>query len=149
MKTVVMDTSAYNKIVDIGKEHVIRNAITADIIKILQTHIEEDQISATSNEEKRSKMQVIETVSIPTNSFVLGTSKLGRAEMGSINLDELRKHNSQNVKKTKDALIAEVALQADIFVSDDKQQRHRFLSQNPPGKLMYHDEFIKWLEDEV
>jgi predicted nucleic acid-binding protein len=80
--------------------------------EIYVTHIQIDEINKCSNEEKRARLfnyiTELRPIKIPTESFVVGKSRIGHAKIGDGDLmDEIR---NGNIKHTSDALIGEVAI---------------------------------------
>ena len=115
MKKYVIDTSLINKLVDgnIGADELPNDG------SFVASHIQFDELSQTRNVEKRVKLQekfaeIIDEV-LPTESFVLDTSRLGEGRLGDgvsyqaikRDLDSRNKAKSNN---SEDALIAEVAM---------------------------------------
>jgi|SRR3989338_2003278 len=149
MKQVIFDTSAYNNIVNLGKESLVNNAQERKIINLKQTHIESGQISETQDEERKIKMLSIEAEHVPTEAAVFGVSKYGAAKFGSGNKMEAMIGESKRLGTVKDSMIADVALLTDIFVSDDDRQRRRFLATNTKTTVMSTNEFVQWLENQM
>jgi rRNA-processing protein FCF1 len=125
MQNFMFDTNIFNHVLDggvdvapfVGKAH------------FLITHVQVDELSKTSDPcRKTSLLAVFESVpqkTVPTKTFVLGTSKLDRAEVGEgtlyakmkSELDQLNKSKPNNVK---DALVAETAVKNEFtLVTDD------------------------------
>ncbi|MCC4227416.1 type II toxin-antitoxin system VapC family toxin [Zunongwangia profunda] len=80
------------------------------------THIQVDEINECPNKEKRAKllnfMIELRPEKIPTESFVVGTSRIGSAKIGDGNLIE--RLRTGNLKKTNDALIGETAIKNNL-----------------------------------
>ena len=78
----MFDTNVFNRILD-GE---LRIAEIADRMKAYTTHIQRDEISNTKNDERRTALlKTFEEVifgSEPTESFVVGTSRIGEARLG-------------------------------------------------------------------
>lgn len=111
------------------------------------THIQTDEISKCPDEDKRAKLFLFITkvspIVIPTNSFVLGLSRLGEARLGDTKLlEEIRK---ENLKHTKDALIGEVAIKNNfVLITEDVRLKNKINSLN--GKAINLNEFKDMLK---
>ncbi|MFA6530562.1 MAG: PIN domain-containing protein, partial [Candidatus Micrarchaeia archaeon] len=112
------------------------------------THVQSDEISNTpdSKQEKRRLLtlflaKVAPTI-IPTESFVLGTSRLGHAKLGDAKiLEELRKGKWKN---TNDALIGETAIKNNmLLITNDEDFKKRVLALG--GKALTCLEFQRLL----
>ena len=111
----VVDTSLINKLVD-GSVHVDELPTDGSFVA---SHIQIDEINRTKNLKRRSKLlqKFAETIDevLPTESFVLDTSRLDEAKLGDgvsyhtikTELDSTNKSKSNN---SEDALIAEIAM---------------------------------------
>lgn len=93
-------------------------------IRIFITHIQSDELNRCPESERRQKLQgaVVEVseAELPTESFVLGVSRLNSARLSDGGLfEELR---GSSLKNTNDALIAETAIKEGlILVTNDKE----------------------------
>jgi predicted nucleic acid-binding protein len=111
----VVDTSLINKLVDgtVGADELPNDG------SFVASHIQIDELNQTKNVQRRTKLlekfaEVIDEV-LPTESFVLGTSRLGEGRLGDgvsyqamkADLDSRNKGKTNN---SEDALIAEVAM---------------------------------------
>ena len=115
MKKYIVDTSLINKLVDgnIGADELPSDGA------FVASHIQFDELSRTRNIEKRVKLkekfaEIIDEV-LPTESFVLGTSRLGEGRLGDgasyqTIKRELDSRNKAKLNNSEDALIAEVAM---------------------------------------
>ena len=127
----MFDTVAFNRVVD----QDISVASLDKCCEIYTTHVQRDELSKTANCEKKAKLlEVCGWVEasgpsdseglVPTESFVLGKSRLDRAKLsdGSLYngiLSALDKCKEKDNNK-EDALIAETAIKNDfILVTDD------------------------------
>lgn len=118
MGKYVLDTSLINKLVDgtIGADELPNDG------SFIASPIQFDELSRTKNVERRTKLleKFAETIDevLPTESFVLGTSRLGKGRLGDgvsyralkSDLDSRNKGKSNN---SEEALIAEVAMKDD------------------------------------
>ena len=124
-KNIMFDTNSFDKI--------LSGEIPLDLIKksislgyrYFITHIQIDELSdiPDSKKEKRTKLLLfLSTVApslIPTESFVLGFSRLGYAKLGTAGYYE--KLLNQNKTNIKDAILGETAIKNNfIFITDDK-----------------------------
>ena len=89
-----------------------------ELLKILTTHVQEDELSLISDVEKKKKVASIPREVIPTRGFVLGVSRLGMARLGGEGIEEIRQGN---LRHTHDALIAATAEgYADVLVTEEE-----------------------------
>jgi hypothetical protein len=114
MKSVV-DTCIFNKLID---GLLSTDDLPADA-EFVATHIQIDELNSTSNLDRRARLSsrfstLVDSI-IPTESTVLGVSKLGHSKLSDgtlynkvkLDLDSLNRGKENN---SKDALIAEVAI---------------------------------------
>lgn len=94
------------------------------------THVQVDELNACIYKEKRAKlfniMVEVRPQKIPTESFVLDTSRLGHAKLSDGSL--LEKLSLGNYKKTNDALIGETAIKNDLtLITNDKKLKNKII----------------------
>jgi predicted nucleic acid-binding protein len=111
----VVDTSLINKLVD-GSVHADELPRDGSFVA---SHIQLDELNRTKNSQRRLELlqKFLETIAevLPTESFLLGTSRFGQGKLGDgasyeaikKELDSLNKGKANN---SADALIAEVAM---------------------------------------
>ena len=137
---VMFDNDILNKIVE-GQVD-IDYTIKSNKFEFYATHIQSDQVSRCSDNEKRAILTLnltkLSPIVIPTESFVRGTSRLGEAKFGDGKiLENLRQENE---KHTEDALIGEVAIKKGILlVTNDKTLKSRVNSNK--GRAIDLDDF--------
>ena len=111
----VVDTSLINKLVD-GSVHADELPKDGSFVA---SHIQIDEINRTKNQKRRSELlqKFSETIDemLPTESFVLGTSRLDKGKLGDgVSYDaiktELDSMNKGKTNNSEDALIAEIAM---------------------------------------
>ena len=94
------------------------------------THIQIDELNKCPDEEKRAKLfnslLEIKSEKIPTESNIIGTSRIGSAKIGDGNLiDKLIKDNYKN---TNDALIGETAIKNKMtLITNDHKLKNRVI----------------------
>lgn len=150
MKKLLFDTVVWNKLRDDVKTHgILKEKIKEGKIKILSTHIEDDEISNIKNFELKrktisKKIEILNEVT-PTMGFVLGKSRLGVARLGNGNklkLDEVTKGNKKHIN---DALIASTSAEEEaILITNDQTLTKR--SKNKCSVLDY-EEFKTFLSE--
>lgn len=125
MNEFMFDTNIFNKILDgrIDASKFKKKACKA-------THIQFDEIRVTKNENRRVQLigvfSEIITMQLPTESFVLGVSRLGMAKVSDGDLYNkllvrLNSLNNSKLNNTQDVLIAETAINNNfILVTDDR-----------------------------
>lgn len=117
MQSYMFDTNVFNCILD-GKIEICEFRARAIFYA---THIQLDELTATSNIQRRQELiavfkSIVECNQIPTDSFFLGVSQLGEAKLGDAENDlcskikeELDKRNKNKRNNIQDSLIAETA----------------------------------------
>ena len=133
MKKFIFDTNISDRMVDGEiKMEEINLKSEGKSFKYFATHLQMDEISKCKNVERRTKLieifNKIGQEEIPTESFVIGYSRLGMAKLGDgLILEELRQGN---LKNTEDALIGEVAIKQKLaLVSEDEKFRKRVIKK--------------------
>jgi predicted nucleic acid-binding protein len=111
----VVDTSLINKLVD----GTVRAEELPNDGSFVASHIQMDELSRTSNAQRKAKLlekfsEIIDEV-LPTESFVLGISRLGEGRLGDgasyqAIKGDLDSRNKRKKNNSEDALIAEVAM---------------------------------------
>lgn len=137
---VMFDNDILNKIVEgqLDMDYIIKS----NKFEFYATHIQSDQVNRCPDNEKRAMLTLnltkLSPILLPTESFVLGTSRLGEAKWGDGEvLEGLRKENQNH---TEDALIGEVAIKKGILlVTNDKTLKSRVNSNS--GRAINLDEF--------
>ena len=166
----MFDTRAFNLILD--KSFPLENL--KDHVTAYATHIQRDEISNTKNPERRlALLQIFKNVvsqSVPTESLVLGVSRLGEARLGGERIvptesavwdvsrwDEAKWPSSDNLytpiktsldarnkgkrNNVQDALIAETSIKGGyILVTDDTDLVE--VTKEYGGKCMSLDELL-------
>lgn len=98
--------------------------------EIFITHIQVDEINECSDTEKRARlfnsMTEIKPKKIPTESFIIGTSRIGSAKIGNGNL--IKKLRRRKLKETNDALIGETAIKNNLtLITNDKKFKNKVI----------------------
>ncbi|SIN14558.1 hypothetical protein [Micromonospora cremea] len=114
MRRVVLDCNGVDPLVDLpGAFEVVKRAVESGELKLLGTHILEEELAATPDEERRGKLQrVLQLVQdTPTGGFILGASALDRARLSNdvASIDALRAGRS-DLTHANDALIAHTCM---------------------------------------
>ena len=111
----VVDTSLINKLLD-GSVHADELPKDGSFVA---SHIQVDELNRTKNDKRRLELlqKFSETIDevLPTESFVLGTSRLGEGKLGDgVSYDAIRTEldslNGGKTNNSEDALIAEIAM---------------------------------------
>jgi len=148
-KKIMLDTNTINKIAD-GGISIGNLEKYVQSVDFYITHQQSDEISKTPDVERRSKLVLflskIRPIVIATESFVVGSSRLGFARLGEGQLFQtLEKHNS---KDTEDALIGETSIKNGyILVTDDIELQNRV--REACGDVLSLSEFKEMMENEV
>lgn len=118
-------------------------------VKFYITHIQNDEIQCCRDEEKRKKLSLfmlkIQPLVIPTETLVLGTSRLGEAKLG--NGDIYKEIKGENIKHSEDALIGETAIKNNlILITNDKRLKSKV--EILGGISLFVDSFIRRIQSE-
>lgn len=110
----VVDTNIINKLVD----GIIRSEELPTDGDFVASHIQMDELRQTKNEKRRETLllkfnELIDEI-VPTESFVLGISRLGHGKLSNGEMynaikGDLDSRNKRKANNAKDALIAEIA----------------------------------------
>ncbi len=142
---VIFDSNIYDLIAN-GTLNVSLLFTKKDDFEFYITHIQIDEINKCPDEDKRARLFLFKSklspIVIPTESFILGTSRLGEARLGDGKiLEEIRK---ENLNHTEDALIGETAIKNNLLlITEDNQLKKKVISLN--GKVMDLEEFKECL----
>jgi predicted nucleic acid-binding protein len=128
MPSYMFDTNIFNRILDA----VVAITKFREKAHFYATHVQLDELKATSNTQRRQELisvfdEVAGNNKIPTESFVLGVSRLDEAKLGDEENDlyskiktELDKRNKNKPNNIQDALISETAIKNKItLVTED------------------------------
>jgi hypothetical protein len=127
---VVFDTNVYNRIADtLGAADGVRLAIAKDRIQLIETHLQEDQLEATTCDERRTLLKrVLESIpgeKGPTEVIVWDVSKWDQANFSddattAFYEDVLAGTKRGQPRHAIDAALATTALRkAEVFVTTD------------------------------
>lgn len=128
MPSYMFDTNIFNRILD----GVVEITKFYEKAHFYATHVQLDELKATSNAHRRQELiSVFEEVAgnnkVPTESFVLGVSRLDEAKLGDEENDlyskikaEIDKRNKNKSNNIQDALIAETTIKNKItLITED------------------------------
>jgi predicted nucleic acid-binding protein len=148
----MLDTNCYDEILRRdGLLNRLNHLTAAEKITILQTHIQEDELSAVPDIEKRERLldvyRQLAAERIPTDGAAWDVSKWGQATYGGgtgeIQFGDIRRTNPRDAR---DALIATTASsQADILVTGDSELTKRIRAKNPNLKVWTFASFLEHL----
>lgn len=111
------------------------------------THIQVDEINDCANKDKRAILNLfmlkVAPKVVPTESFIIGRSRLGEAKLGTAGYYE--KLRGGSVKHIEDALIGEVAIKNNMtLITDDNQLRRNVNKLNGNAiSIADYNELIK------
>jgi len=140
----MFDTNIFNHVLDGG----IDLALFVGKAHFFATHVQLDELSRTSDQSRRTDLLVVfEKVpqeTVPTKTFVLGTSNLDRAEVGEgtlykkikCEIDQLNRGKPNNVE---DALIAETVIKNHFALVTDDGDLSQVTNQNGGSCLSLKD----------
>jgi len=138
---VILDSNIYDLIAN-GSLNINLLFAKKDVFEFYITHIQIDEINKCPDEDKRARLFLFKSklspIVISTESFILGTSRLGEARLGDGKiLEEIRKENSNH---TEDALIGETAIKNNLLlVTEDNQLKNKVISLK--GRAINLEEF--------
>ncbi len=115
------DTNVFDFIAaDVGLLQRVQQATAAGVLVVLTTHVQEDELAAITDLEKRVLIAQIPRTKIPTEGFVVDVSRLGEARLSEgTTIEALRRGNWP--RYTKDALIGATAqADANVLVTNDE-----------------------------
>jgi len=144
-KGVIFDSNIYDLIAD-GSLDINLLSEKKEEFEFYITHIQIDELTKCSDEDKRARLVLFQTklspIVIPTESVVLGKSRLGEARLGNAKIfEEIKK---ENLEHTEDALIGETAIKNNlILVTEDTRLKNKVNSLN--GKAISLEEFEEGL----
>lgn len=129
MRRVVVDANAIDPIVDLpGAYEAVRSAIDQGQLEMLFTHVTIDELAATANEDRRSRLLLMLTDLghlVPTGAFVVGFSRIDFARL-TPDSEALEAFRSGSIDHTRDALIAATAqFEKCALVTFDKRLTNR------------------------
>jgi rRNA-processing protein FCF1 len=129
MRRVVVDANAIDPLVDLpGAYEVVRSSVDQRQLKVLFTHVTIDELTATPDEERRSRLlSLLVDLGhlIPTGAFVLGFSRLNFARLSS-DEEAVEAFRSGRIDHTRDALVAATAqFEQCALVTRDKRLTNR------------------------
>lgn len=138
---LILDSNAFDDLVT-GK--ISLSEFDLNKSEIFITHIQVDELNECDDKEKRAKLfnflTEIRPKKIPTESFVIGLSRIGSAKIGDGNLIE--KLRDGNLKHTNDALIGETAIKQNlVLITNDKRFKNKVIKLG--GNAMNIDEYKK------
>lgn len=130
---VIFDSNVYDVLADDAVlRSAVMSAIAAGSLRLLTTHIQQDEIAATTDPARRNALSVLLSVAEPaaTGGFVIGTSRLGQARLMSEEdaeqFDTHMRNGASDAGGTNDALIIATArFEEAILISQDRRCRNR------------------------
>ena len=125
MADVIFDSNVFDDLVN-GIMDI--SILESKEINVFITHIQVDELNECPDKEKKVRLfgflTEIRPEKIPTESFVIGTSRIGSAKISDGNLIE--KLRGDNYKKTNDALIGETAIKNRLtLITNDIRFRNK------------------------
>ena len=110
--------------------------------EVFVTHIQVDELNKCPDTERRAnlflQMTEVRPQKIPTESFIIGTSRIGSAKIGNGVL--IKKLRMENLKRTNDALIGETAIKNNLtLITNDKKLKNKVIELG--GKALTVSEF--------
>ncbi|MFM7346401.1 MAG: hypothetical protein ACKO1J_13670 [Tagaea sp.] len=151
---VMLDSMIYDKIIENdGFLDVLKRRHSQGTLRIIDTHIQLDQLSATTDECKRTRLlALIEelkllAVRVPT---IGGVWDVTRWDEGTFGSDEeniaIEKAMNSNPRHSQDALIAvTAAAHVDYLITEDRPLTNRISSSGLSLKVLTFEGFTKAL----
>lgn len=141
---LMLDTMIFTYIVDDAPlAEVVLDAARSGSITIVTTHVQEDQIAANPDREKREAISRIPRTVVPSTGFALDVSRLGMARLADEETSAtIERIGQRHLKTVKDALIAASARdEADVLVTDDEKLRRRVVREGLNVPLLTFEQF--------
>lgn len=138
----MFDTNIFNKILN-GKIDLV-NSVKKKSISFFCTHIQKDELNNCKDENRRKRLvelfNLMDSEELPTDSFVLGVSRLGGVRLG--NGGFLERLRLGNLKHTNDALIGEVAIKNNLVLVTNDENLIKNVEENN-GTVINLDSFLE------
>jgi len=139
----MFDSNIFDQVVSGQIPITFINTRTKNGDKFYVTHIQKDELAQCPNIKRKNKLKrifnAIPQDMKPTESFVVGKSRIGMAKLS--NGKTLNKIRGNNMKKTNDALIGETALNNGYtLVTEDKKLRNKINKMG--GNAIKAEEFF-------
>lgn len=139
MMRIMLDTMIYDKIIETpGMTEQLNQLSMEGKIEILSTHIQEDELAAIPDKQKRTAVQAIRRREVPTSGAIWNVSKWGKAtwgdgSSGGIAIADIR---SPCKGHSHDALIGTTAARdVDVLVTDDGRLANRMRASKSPCQV--------------
>ena len=144
----LLDSNIFDKLVDEpGASEIAKRAAASGTTELITTHVQADEIAATSNVARREQLLVALSLARqePTLGFVLGYSRLGEARLSESEPFESLRAGDDRLTRTRDALISSTAqYEGATLVTEDADMRARASAAGIPA--IGWDEFRRRLE---
>lgn len=145
---VILDSNVFD---DVVKGKIDLDIFEKNNIEVCITHIQVDEINECPDKEKRAllfnSMTALRPEKIPSESFVIGMSRIGEAKItdGDHIIERLK---NSNIKRTNDAIIGETAIKNDlILITNDKRFKNKVIELG--GHAMDTEELIRNIGDGI
>lgn len=146
---IMLDTQIYDWIIDTPEMVERLNRLSREgKVRILCTHIQEDELVRIPDEKKRAAVASIIKEKVPTSGGVFNVSKWnefswGDGSPGGFSIDDVR---SPSKGHTEDALIATTAVRdADVLVTEDRRLANRMQTLSARCQIWRFDELKKYV----
>lgn len=146
---VMLDSHIHDLIVgNPALREVVDTAQAAGKLTLVSTHVQHDELSRISDEQKRDAVLGIPVESQPTKGIVWGVSSWKGAHWGDKADGQIINHIMKGkLADAEDALIAATAAKtADVLVTNDGRLRKRIRSSGSPLRVWTSEEFASWLQ---
>lgn len=135
-----------------GLLQAIQRAAASGELILVSSHVQEDELTATPDEERRAKLlalyRALPKVSVATSAGVYGISRYGRARYGDgswtgVSLDDL---DTESRGHRHDALIGVTAAgEADVLVTCEKKGFRRRMERKAPCEVWPFEKFRQYV----
>jgi hypothetical protein len=153
MKRIAFDSCVLDAIeASPGLLQAIQRAAASGELILVSSHVQEDELAATPDEERRAKLlalyRALPVTTVMTHGFVIGVSRVGMARIGDgsrtgVAIDDL---DSKERKHRRDALIGVTAAgEAHVFVTCDDRLRRRMRRAKAPCEVWDFDQFRQYV----
>ncbi|MFY9270501.1 MAG: hypothetical protein WAO55_12235 [Candidatus Manganitrophaceae bacterium] len=145
MKTIMFDSNIYDEITIVPALVArIEQLTQAGKLRILTTHVQEDEINQIKDDMKKNAFMGLSTTRIPTSGFILDVSRFDEACLdGGPAMEDIQGSTKSH---SEDALIGNTATrQADILVTNDKRLYKKTKELSTACIVMTGEEFKQYL----
>ncbi len=152
MIRIAIDTNTINRIVDTPQAHDQIKAAMSGSFLIIGNHVLKDELEETTDPDRRSKLRDtykdLVKATVPTAGFVMDTSRLDQAGLGTGAESGISVANAMTRGRGRlhDALVATTASgQANVLVTDDSNLRKKVQASAARCEVWSFQDFMNFV----